>query len=195
MEKRTALIIVDVQRDFLPGGALAVPDGDAILPEIKRLTEEVRSDINLHQGEPDLIFASRDWHPEDHVSFGDGKWPVHCVQRTRGAELPTPVIEAFAHRFLGRLYSKGTDAGVEQYSALPGVNGFGETLEDTLHRLKVTDLIVTGLALDYCVKATALDAAEAGYSVTVPLSATRAVTTEGAEAAMNELEAAQVALA
>ena len=157
-----ALVIVDFQNDFCPGGALAVPDGDAIAA---RLNDLASSD------EFDLVVATRDWHPPDHGSFAEqgGPWPVHCVAGTPGAELhhaldPTPI---------DMLIDKGQDPATEGYS------GFEATgLADLLRERGIDQLTVTGLATDYCVKNTALDALREGFAVTVDSTATRGVEVE-----------------
>ena len=154
-----ALIIVDFQNDFTPGGALAVPDGDEIAPRIDELARS---------GSFDLIVATRDWHPPDHGSFAaqGGPWPEHCVQGTPGAEL---------HALLDRtLIDRVVDAGREP--AMEGYSGFEDTdLEQLLREHAVDDVTVVGLATDYCVKHTALDALRAGFAVTVDPTAVRAV--------------------
>jgi nicotinamidase/pyrazinamidase len=152
-----ALIVVDVQNDFCSGGALEVPDGDAVIPEVNRLA-----------GEVEFVVATRDWHPPDHHSFATqgGPWPVHCVRGTPGAELrpglETSRIEAIV------------DAGREPDHE--GYSGFEHTdLEQLLRSHGVDTVHVAGLALDYCVKATALDAKRAGFDTVLHLGATRAV--------------------
>ena len=176
-----ALIIVDVQNDFLPGGALAVPEGDKVIPVINDLSQDF-----------ELVFTTQDWHPANHCSFAashpgkkigdriliDGLeqilWPVHCVQNTYGAELAVGlhrnVISGGVH------ISKGIDERVDSYS------GFFENqrkratgLDELLRRHGADDLAIVGLATDYCVKATVLDARDLGFSVTVYESACRAV--------------------
>lgn len=148
--------MVDVQNDFCPGGALAVPDGDAVVPEINRLGARAL-----------LVIATRDWHPSDHSSFAGqgGPWPVHCVRDTFGAQLH-PGLELG----IDAIIDKGRDSAREGYS------GFEDTeLEALLREHGVNRVDIAGLALDYCVKATALDARAAGFDVIVHLSATRAV--------------------
>jgi nicotinamidase-related amidase len=144
----TALVIVDVQHDFLPGGALAVPNGDRIIPAIKRLAAQA-----------DLVVASQDWHPSFHMSFepDGGTWPVHCVQNTHGAELH-PEIAHLAERTV----QKGTDPESEQYSAADNTPLIG-----MLRASDCKNVIVSGLATDYCVRATVMDLLDAGFSVTV----------------------------
>jgi nicotinamidase/pyrazinamidase len=157
-----ALVIVDFQNDFCPGGALAVPDGDAIAG---RLNDLASSD------EFDLVVATRDWHPPDHGSFAEqgGPWPVHCVAGTPGAELhhaldPTPI---------DIVIDKGQDPATEGYSGFEGTG-----LAELLRERGIDQITVTGLATDYCVKNTALDALREGFAVTVDSTATRGVEVE-----------------
>jgi nicotinamidase/pyrazinamidase len=171
-----ALIIVDVQDDFCPGGALAVPDGDAVVEPINRLAREAS-----------FVVATRDWHPVDHGSFSSqgGPWPVHCVSDTPGAEL---------HPDLDR---SQIDAVVDKGQApdREGYSGFEDTeLERLLRERGVDRVDIAGLALDYCVKATALDAGRAGFDVVVHRGATRAVEVQPGDAdrAVEELRAAGV---
>lgn len=158
------LIVVDVQNDFCSGGALAVPDGDAVVAPINQLMDEV-----------EFVVATRDWHPADHGSFVEqgGPWPPHCVQGTPGAELHaglhTDRIDAIV------------DAGYEP--GLEGYSGFEETdMESVLHEHGVDRVHVAGLALDYCVRATALDAREKGFDVVLHLDATRAIEAQPGDA-------------
>ena len=151
------LIVVDVQNDFCPGGALAVPDGDAVIEPINRLIEELPFTV-----------ATRDWHPADHGSFQaqGGPWPSHCVAETTGAQLHP------------QLHSSRIDAIVDKGCAVAdeGYSGFARTgLERLLRDRGVDRLHVTGLALDYCVRATALDARRASFDVVLHRSATRAI--------------------
>jgi nicotinamidase/pyrazinamidase len=171
-----ALIIVDVQNDFCPGGALAVPDGDEVIEPLNRLASE-----------SPLVLATRDWHPPDHGSFAErgGLWPVHCVRDTPGAQLH-PAIDRDQ---IDVVIDKGEAPELEGYS------GFEETgLERLLREHDVDTVHIGGLALDYCVKATALDAARAGFDVVVHRDATRAVDVEAGdgERALAELRQAGV---
>ncbi|MBI5558157.1 MAG: nicotinamidase [Deltaproteobacteria bacterium] len=155
------LLVIDVQNDFLPGGALAVPDGDAVITPLNRcITFLTEKDLP--------VFASRDWHPAGHCSFTGqgGIWPVHCLAGSPGARfapalaLPEQVV----------IISKATKPERDSYSA------FGETELDALCRLKgISRLLVGGLATDYCVKNSVLDALKLGYEVVVIQEAIRAV--------------------
>ena len=157
----TALIIVDLQNDFCPGGSLAVPEGDLVVPVVNALIARFTS-----EGSP--IFATRDWHVADHISFvaQGGIWPPHCVQATRGAQfhpdlrLPDDAV----------IISKGERQDRDAYSGFDGTD-----LADRLKALAVDKLVVCGLATDYCVKATVLDGLEAGFSVEVMAAGIRGV--------------------
>jgi nicotinamidase/pyrazinamidase len=153
---RTALVIVDVQYDFLPGGALGVPGGDEIIPVITELAPQY-----------DLVVCTQDWHPRNHCSFAanGGPWPEHCVENTHGAALPDEIRDV-AEYFV----FKGTHERIEAYSGFHGTE-----LADDLRAAGVTAVTVVGLATDYCVRATALDAAAAGFDTAVIPDACRAV--------------------
>ncbi len=169
---RSALFIVDVQNDFLPGGALAVPQGD-----------EVIEPVNALQLRFDLVLASKDWHPASTKHFDI--WPVHCVRGTHGARFP----EALKTERIQKIFLKGTGESDDGYSAFQATN---EDLEAYLKIKGVRRLYVVGLATDYCVKATALDAVAAGFETFVVKEAVRAVNVKpGDEAAA--LEAMQKA--
>jgi nicotinamidase/pyrazinamidase len=157
-----ALIIVDFQNDFVPGGALPVSDGDAIAG---RVAELARS------GDFDVVVATRDWHPPDHKSFEaqGGPWPDHCVQGTPGAELH----QALDPELVDVVVDAGREPGDEGYS------GFEKTgLEELLRERGVDHVTLVGLATDYCVKHTALDALRHGFGVTIDTSGVRAIDVE-----------------
>ena len=176
-----ALLIIDVQNDFLPGGSLAVPTADAIVPLINQLQ---KSD-DYHR-----IVASQDWHPADHGSFAQnhpGKapgdqidlhglpqilWPTHCVQNTPGADFSPALDRNRWHH----VTQKGTDPTIDSYSAFFD-NGHRKAtdLADYLRDQNVTHLDLVGVATDYCVKFTALDAHQLGFQTTVLTPACRAV--------------------
>ena len=167
-----ALLIVDLQNDFCPGGALAVAGGDAVLPVVNRLAARAAA-----LGLP--VYASRDWHPIDsaHFAANGGPWPTHCVAGTAGARLhPDLALPAGA-----MVVTKGVARDEHGYSAFDGtVTGRGPLLDD-LRARGVDHLIVGGLATDYCVRATVLDARRHGLGVTVVEDGVRAVNlTEGA---------------
>ncbi len=149
--KDTALIVVDIQNDFCFGGALAVPNGDRVLPV---LNEYIQKFIDVLAP----IFATRDHHPENHFSFrkNGGPWPVHCVQGTKGAELhPDLALPPSAE-----LINTGFEPDKEGYSGFEGTR-----LQKMLKSLKVKRLFVGGLATDYCVKHTVLDGLKNGFEV------------------------------
>ena len=156
-----ALIIVDVQNDFLPGGALAVPEGDRVIPALNAYIAEFEK-----QELP--VFATRDWHPPNHCSFQaqGGPWPVHCVADSKGAEFsPSLRLPKSA-----AVISKGTAPGQEAYSGFAGTE-----LETRLRRAGATCLWVGGLATDYCVLNTVKDALSKGFEVRLLRDAIRAV--------------------
>jgi nicotinamidase/pyrazinamidase len=157
---KRALIVVDVQNDFCPGGALAVAQGDEVVAPLNKLIEEF-----LEQGEP--VFKSRDWHPEvtRHFAAYGGTWPVHCVQNTKGAEFHPDLIDDMHIRVI----SKGL-GDEDSYSAFDGTD-----LALQLQRLGVEEVWVGGLATDYCVKNTVLDALNEGFRVRALKDAMRAV--------------------
>jgi nicotinamidase/pyrazinamidase len=171
-----ALIIVDFQNDFTPGGALAVPDGDAIAPRVNELAAS---------GDFDLVVATRDWHPPDHGSFTErgGIWPVHCVAGTPGAELH-PALDAAR---VDVVIDKGQDPQTEGYSGFQGTR-----LGELLRERDVDDVVIVGLATDYCVRNTALDALRGGLRVRVDERAVRGVDVEAGDSAraLDELRAA-----
>jgi nicotinamidase/pyrazinamidase len=195
-----ALILVDLQNDFLPGGALAVPEGDQVVSAANHLMEGF-----------EIIVATQDWHPADHGSFAANHpgrqvyevidlhglpqvlWPVHCVQGTSGAEF-APGLEV---ERITRVFRKGTDPGIDSYSGLYD-NGHRRStgLAEWLREQGVTRLTVCGLATDYCVKFTALDAVAEGFEVTLHLPASRGVNLSpgDVEAAVEEMRAKGVAI-
>ncbi len=175
-----ALIVVDIQYDFLPGGALAVPQGDKIIPIVNQLMTK-----NFH-----LVVATQDWHPADHASFAvhyQGKkpgdlialdgipqvlWPVHCVQHSPGASLSGALRTEKIHH----IFQKGTDPRIDSYSGFFD-NGHKKAtgLDTFLKGQGIKDVYIVGLAGDYCVKFTALDAVGLGYGTYVFADATKGV--------------------
>ncbi|HKZ77807.1 MAG TPA: isochorismatase family protein, partial [Pyrinomonadaceae bacterium] len=148
--KKRALIVVDVQNDFCPGGALPVAHGDEVVGPLNKLIEEF-----LSRGEP--VFKSRDWHPPTtkHFTAYGGTWPVHCVQNTHGAQFHPDLLDDIHIRVV----SKGL-GDEDCYSAFDGTD-----LDLQLRRLGVEELWIGGLATDYCVKNTVLDGLRHGYNV------------------------------
>ena len=175
----TALILVDLQNDFLPGGALAVPYGDAVIPLANSLIRDF-----------DLVVATQDWHPADHVSFAANHpgrnpyevvsvagvpqtlWPAHCVQWTGGACL-APGLDSSR---ITRVFPKGTDRSIDSYSGFFDNGRRRATgLAEWLRGRSVSDLVICGLATDYCVRATVLDAVSEGFRVRLIAEACRGV--------------------
>jgi nicotinamidase/pyrazinamidase len=157
---RQALIVVDVQNDFCPGGTLAVPHGDEVIAPLNKLIDEF-----LQRGDP--VFKSRDWHPPTtkHFAAYGGTWPVHCVQNTKGAEFHSALRDDSRIKVI----SKGME-DADGYSA------FDQTdLASQLHQQGVEEVVVGGLATDYCVKNTVLDALKNGFKVKAVEDAMRAV--------------------
>lgn len=193
-----ALILVDLQNDFMPGGALAVPEGDRVVAPVNDL-----------MGRYDYVVATQDWHPANHGSFAashagrrpgevidlNGRpqilWPAHCVQGTPGAELHR---ELDAGR-IARIFRKGTDPAIDSYSGFFD-NGHKKAtgLGDDLKRRGVTDVFICGLATDYCVKFTVLDAVGLGFRTHLIEDACRGVELQpgDVERAIDEMKAAGV---
>ena len=168
-----ALLIIDFQNDFTSGGALAVPGGDEIAEPVQRLAPEF-----------DHVLATRDWHPPDHASFEPegGPWPVHCVQGTHGAELHPAMEEVEVEEMV--------DVGVGREDE--GYSGFENSkLEQLLRERGVDEVAVVGLATDYCVRASAIDASKLGFDTSVVTDAIRAVEVEpgDGERALEEIRA------
>jgi nicotinamidase/pyrazinamidase len=171
-----ALLIIDFQNDFCPGGALPVPHGDEIAPRVKEL---------IDSGRFDLVVATRDWHPPDHNSFEEqgGPWPPHCVQGSEGAELHSSIDRSKIDVVV--------DAGFRP--ELEGYSGFEETsLEAVLRERGIDKVTVVGLATDYCVRATALDALRDGFEVTLDSAGVRGIDVQPGDSdrALDELRAA-----
>jgi nicotinamidase/pyrazinamidase len=170
-----ALLVIDFQNDFTPpDGALAVAGGDEIGGPVKKLAEEIG-----------LVFATRDWHPPDHSSFETqgGPWPVHCVQGSRGAELHPAMADIDVEAIV--------DVGREREDQ--GYSGFEKSnLAELLREHDVDEVVVCGLATDYCVRASTIDACREGFDVAVATDAVRAVEVEpgDGERALDEMRAA-----
>ncbi|WP_457621186.1 bifunctional nicotinamidase/pyrazinamidase [Persephonella sp.] len=147
-----ALIIVDMQNDFMPGGALPVPEGDKIVDSLNRYI-----DLFSQKGNP--VFFTRDWHPEDHISFKDfgGVWPPHCIQNTKGAQFHPDLKIPSDNKFI---ISKGVSRDFDAYSGFQGT-----VLDDLLKERGVKRLFIGGVATDYCVLNTVLGGLNLGYQV------------------------------
>jgi nicotinamidase/pyrazinamidase len=191
------LLIVDVQNDFLPGGALAVPDGDAVIAPINRLARAFP-----------LVVMTQDWHPRGHISFAathQGRaafeaidvaygrqvlWPVHCVQGTAGAALASALDVPHAQMII----RKGCDSGIDSYSAFMEADRSTPTgLAGYLRERGAARLFITGLATDFCVAWTALDGRAAGFEVSVIEDACRGIDLDGSLArAWGDMAAAGV---
>lgn len=195
-----ALILVDIQYDFLPGGALAVTDGDQIIPI-----------VNALQAKVDLVVATQDWHPADHGSFAANHpgttpgqvidlhglpqvlWPVHCVQGSEGADFHHSLDMTHTEK----IFHKGVDPTIDSYSGFYD-NGHRRStgLAAYLKEKGVDQVWVVGLATDYCVKFTALDAVAEGFQTSVVTDATKAVNLQPEDGvqALAEMEAAGITL-
>ena len=166
MKKKSALLIVDVQNDFCPDGTLAVPEGDAIIPVLNRY-------IKIFSSGKLPVFASRDWHPQQTAHFKEfgGQWPSHCVQDSHGAcfhpmlQLPESTI----------ILSKGMDPETDSYSAFQAVDAEGNDFAHLLKMFSIKELFVGGLATDYCVRWTVLDALKCGLRVFLLMDAIKGV--------------------
>ena len=182
---KKALLIVDVQNDFCPGGALAVPTGDHVAAALNHYIPY----FTIHKYP---IFASRDWHPSQTKHFKDfgGLWPVHCVRNTPGAafhpelKLPSGTI----------IISKGMDPGKDSYSDFQGFDEKGKSFLKVLKGLGIEQLFIGGLATDYCVKFSCLDALKLGFKVNLLMDAIRGVNLNptDSKAAVEEMTAAGV---
>jgi nicotinamidase/pyrazinamidase len=161
IDEKSALIIVDVQRDFCPGGSLPVPGGEEVIPLLNQYIRKF-----MQAGAP--IFATRDWHPVNHISFKHqgGPWPPHCVQHTEGAEFH-PGLKLPEGT---KIVSKALEPAKEAYSGFEGT-----CLAEKLTKRGIRRLFIGGLATDYCVKTTALDALDLGFNVVILEDAIRGV--------------------
>jgi len=158
----SALILVDIQNDFCPGGALAVNEGDEIVPIVNRLIPEFP-----------LVISTQDWHPANHISFKErgGPWPPHCVQGTHGAELHRDLETGTVEHY----FRKASSPDKDDYSEFEGKDNQGRSLDEVLKSHGVRKLYVVGLATDYCVLETVLDGIKYGYEVCAVTDAMRAV--------------------
>jgi nicotinamidase/pyrazinamidase len=169
-----ALLIIDVQNDFLPGGALAVPDGDQVIAPINALAADPRFGV---------VIATRDWHPPDHNSFADqgGPWPAHCVQGTPGAELSAELDRDA----IDTVIDTGTTPADEGYSGFEN-----PLLRQLLREEQVAAVTIVGLATDVCVLHTAQDALREALRVTIETAGVRGIDADDSRAALQDLSAA-----
>lgn len=182
---KRALIIVDYQCDFV-WGSLAVPGAEEIRDTIRDLT---------FSGRYDIVAATQDWHPADHCSFVEqgGPWPVHCVRSTVGASIAGGLLQLVTP---GWVFIKGDSRDVEEYSGAEARDYEGRWLTNRLEEEGVTEIDVVGLALDYCVKETAIELREAdGFAVRVILDATRAVSPASGLSAIGQMRTKGVKIA
>jgi nicotinamidase/pyrazinamidase len=187
-----ALLLIDIQYDFLPGGSLAVPGGDTIIPIVNDIQDRF-----------DLVVATQDWHPKGHKSFASshqGKnvfdqielhglpqvlWPDHCVQGSRGADLS----DAVNWNRTEAIFRKGTSLDIDSYSGFYDNGHLKATgLAEYLKGRKITDIYVSGLAADYCVYFTAKDALQEGFNTFVIEDATKAISADGFAQAKKDLQ-------
>lgn len=180
MKVKKALLIVDVQNDFCPGGSLAVPEGDKVAPRLNKYIKFF-SKNNLP------VFASRDWHPVRTRHFKDfgGIWPAHCIQNSRGAQFH-PKLNLSKDTIL--LY-KGTDPEKDSYSVFQAEDITGTGFTQLLRRQAIKELCIGGLATDYCVKSSVLDALKHGFKVRLLMDAVKGVdlNTGDSEKAIKEM--------
>ncbi|MBN1901964.1 bifunctional nicotinamidase/pyrazinamidase [Candidatus Sumerlaeota bacterium] len=195
-----SLILVDIQNDFLPGGALGVPEGDQIIPVVNQLQRHF-----------DLVVATKDWHPANHGSFASNHtgtkpgeivdlggldqilWQDHCIQNTKGSEF-APALDT---QKIDRVFYKGTDYRIDSYSTFfDNAQRKSTGLETYLKGKGVREVYIAGLATDYCVKYSALDAIRLGFDVTVILDACRGVNLkpDDSEKAVEEMKRAGVSI-
>lgn len=169
------LLVVDAQKDFMPGGSLAVPEGDLIVPYINN----IRNNYNM-------IFWTKDWHPKNHSSFKEfgGVWPTHCVQMSRGSELHDRLVIGSGQHII----FKGTDQEHDSYSAFVDANGKTTGLHTLMNKYNIIKFDVVGLATEYCVKFTVLDAIRFGFKPTVLTSGIRGINPQDTKKALKEME-------
>ncbi len=175
-----ALLIVDPQNDFMPGGALAVTGGDAIIPILNEW-------IAVAQKSNIPIIISRDWHPPHHISFKErgGKWPAHCIQNTHGAEFHKQLVLPSNAIIVNKAFLADQDA----YSAFDGVLADSQTtLPDKLRSMGIKRVWIAGLALDYCVYYSAISAHELGFEFHVIMPACRAIAEDSARKALEHMQ-------
>ena len=180
MKVKKAILIVDLQNDFCPGGALGVKEGDQIIPTVNKYV-----DLFLKHRLP--VFVSRDWHPEDtsHFKSSGGPWPQHCVQNTKGAEFHP----GFKVPVNAIILSKGTNPELDGYSVFEARDSQNKFFSQLLKEMGVEELYIAGIATDYCVKMTSLDAFKNGFKVNVLTDAIKGVDEQDSQQAIDEIVA------
>ncbi|MDD4954868.1 MAG: isochorismatase family protein [Candidatus Omnitrophica bacterium] len=173
-----ALLVNDVQNDFCPGGSLAVSACTEIIAPLNRY-------IKLFSSNGFVVFVSRDWHPKKtkHFKAFGGKWPAHCVQQTKGAKF-YPGLKLGKNVFL---LSKGMDPGKDSYSAFDAFDANGRSFLKILNKLRVKELYLGGLATDYCIKQTAIDAINNNFKVYLLIDAIRGINPFDSEMAVKSV--------
>lgn len=180
MKANKALLVVDIQNDFCPGGALSVREGDQIIPVVNKY-------VSLFLKKHLQVFVSRDWHPEDtkHFRESGGPWPAHCVRNTEGAEfhpdfhVPEQAI----------ILSKGTSPELDGYSVFEAQDSQKKPFIELLKEMDIDELYIAGIATDYCVKWTSLDAIKNNFIVHVLVDAIKGVDQADSERTIHEIVA------
>ena len=192
------LVIVDIQNDFLKGGSLAVPEGEKIIKPINKIIKQY-----------DLVIATKDWHPKNHISFASNDtdkkigdiinvngvdqvlWPDHCIQNSYGSDFP----EQLDISKLAKVIYKGSDANIDSYSGFFDNGHFRSTgLSDYLKSKYVYKIDYVGLATDYCLKYTAIDSVSEGFKTRVLINCIKGIEEKGCELALNEMKSKGVEL-
>ena len=192
------LVLVDIQNDFLKGGSLAVPEGEKIIKPINKIIKQY-----------DLVIATKDWHPKNHISFASNHtdkkigdiinvngvdqvlWPDHCIQNSYGSDFP----EQLDISKLAKVIYKGSDANIDSYSGFFDNGHFRSTgLSDYLKSKDVNKIDYVGLATDYCLKYTAIDSVSEGFKTRVLINCIKGIEEKGCELALNEMKSKGVEL-
>lgn len=179
MKSNKALLIVDMQNDFCPGGVLSVPDGDRIIPTVNKY-------IQLFQQKQLPLFFSRDWHPSETIHFQEkgGPWPPHCIQGTKGAEFhPDLKIPENAV-----ILSKGMDPNLDSYSVFEAFDEDLLSFPELLRKQEITELFIGGMATDYCVRSTSLDALKQGLNIHVLVDAVKGIDPINSNKTLEEIQ-------
>jgi len=178
MQVNKALFVVDLQNDFCPGGALGVPEGDQIIPNINNY-------VNLFLKKNFPVFVSRDWHPKNtkHFKEAGGPWPAHCIQDTEGAKFHPD----FHLPKNATIMSKGTNPDLDGYSVFEARDPQNRSLIEILNSIGIDELYIAGIATDYCVKMTSLDALDNGFVVNVLTDAIKGVDKNDSEISLKEI--------